>query len=174
MKKIWQWFKLGILPLFIVSIPIYLFYLIWEVIDKYGFHLIGNSYYDVPVTIAIIIFTACLCGSLVNRPWFENLSKNYLIHLPIIGWMIVVFVLPKRKLHLVEIKTTWGPTPEEGNWEYALETCDPWIEDGIRWHRVHTLGWTGKLFCRIGDANIREINVPSHKAWMTIISMGIL
>lgn len=174
MKKVWQWLKSGIIPLFIAFIPIYLSCWIWEVIDSKGFHFLHNPFYDVPITIAIVFFSACLCGYLVSREWFVNFAEEYLLEIPIIGWLIVVFVLPKRKLNLVEIKTTWGPTPQEGNWEYALETCDPWVEDGVTWHRAHTLGWTGKLYCRIGDANIREIRVPPHKAWMTIISLGLL
>ena len=174
MKKIWQWFRSGIVPLFITSIPIYLSYWLWEIIDNKGFHLVGNMFYDVPITIGIIIFSACSCGYLVSRTWFQDFAKKYLVEVPVVGWLIVIFVLPKGKLNLVEIRTTWGSAQEEGNWEYALETCDPWTEDGALWHRVHTLGWTGKLFSRIGDKNIREISVPPHKAWMTIFSMGLL
>jgi len=174
LKLVWQWFRAGIVPLFIAAIPIYLSYWLWMALHSYGIHPTGNPFCDVPITIALIIFTACLSGYLVSRQWFEELSKKYLIHIPIIGWMIVIFVLPKRKLNLVEVKSTWGPAPEESCWEFALETCDPWEEDKLVWHRVHTLGWTGKLFCRIGDKNIRALTVPPHKAWMTILSMGLL
>ena len=110
---------------------------------------------------------------MVSRAWFENLVKDYLVSIPILGLLLVIFVL-KHNLDLVEVRTTWGPTPEESNWEYGFETREPWFEDGIKWHKVHTLCWAGKLYSRIGDRNIMKCREPAHKVWMSVFSLGLL
>ena len=173
MKKLWQWFKLGVPPLIITFIVKYASCWIWNGKDNWGLHLVNNLFLDIPITAIIIFFSGCLYGYLVSREWFEKFAKEYLLVIPVIGWLVVC-ILPKGNLKLIEVRTTWGPTLEESCWEYALETRDPWLEDGVIWHRAHTLGWTGKLFCSVGDGNIREISVPQHKAWITILSLGLL
>ncbi|MEK7647172.1 MAG: hypothetical protein AAB378_02230 [Patescibacteria group bacterium] len=173
-KKFWQLIKAGIVPLFALSVPIYLIYWIWMFVNNAGLHLTHNPYYDVPITIAIAVLSACLCGYLVTREWFISFAKEFLLEIPLVNWLVVVFILPKRKLNLVEIRTVWGPTPEESGWEYGMETCDPWEENGILYHRVHTLGWMGRLFSKVGDKNIRLVEEPPHKIWLRIFSLGIL
>ena len=173
-QEIWRYFKWGIIPLFIVRLLLYIFCWTWGFTDENGFHLMKNPFFDVPITAAIVFFSSCLFGYLVSRSWYEKFAKTILLRIPVIGGLIVAGTLPKGKRVLVEVKTTWGPTPEECCWEYALETCDPWEEDSLTWHRVHTLGWTGKLICRVGDKNIRELKIPQHKAWATIITLGLL
>ncbi|MBI5045854.1 MAG: hypothetical protein HZC14_02555 [Candidatus Niyogibacteria bacterium] len=173
-KKFWQLIKAGIIPLFVASIPIYLCYWTWVFVDNNGLHLLGKSYYDVPITIAIAILSACLCGFMVTREWFINFAKEFLLEIPMINWLVAVFILPKRKLNLVEVRTVCGQTPEEGCWEYGMEPCDPWTENGITYHRVHTLGWMGRLFSMVDDKNIRPVTEPPHKIWLRIFSLGIL
>lgn len=174
MKWIWQKVKFGIIPLFILCIPIFLAYKLWEVVVAWGLHITKNEFLDVPISIAILLTISFLFGYLLDRPNFQNFLKENCLKVPIVGGLLLVLFLPKDELQLVEIRTTWGSAPEEGNWEYALVTTRPWNEDGVLWYRVHTLGWTGKLFSRVGHSNVKQINRSPREVWITIFSMGLL
>ena len=174
LKWIWQKVKFGIVPLFIICIPIFLAYKLWEIVVAWGLHITKNDLFDVPISIAILITISFLFGYLLDRPALQKFLKENCLEVPIVGGLLLVLLLPKEELQLVEIRTTWGPTPQEGNWEYALVTTKPWNDGSVTWYRVHTLGWTGKLFSRIGQSNVRQIDRSPREVWITVFSMGLL
>lgn len=176
--KLWPKIKLGLIPVIIIGISVYLAMKLrglWRLIDVRGLHLVGNDLVDVPINIAILLVGGYLLGWFSEVPKVKALIKESSLKLPIIGGLVYAVLVPHDDVKLVEIKTLWGLTPAEENWEYALVTYGPWPEsDGTIWYRIHTLGWAGKLFSRVGKNNVRDTGLPDREVWMVVISMGLL
>jgi|SRR3989344_1050099 len=172
--RFWSRIKLGIIPLLVVGLLIFLVYKVGEIINDWGLHLVGNPLFDVPINVVIVLFATFLFGCLLEYPPFNNFAKENFAEIPIIGGLLLLLLLPKHELQLVEIRTVPGNTPEEENWEYAIITKELPVENGVRWYRVHTLGWTGKLFCRVSERSLRPTNRPDRDVWLSVFSMGLL
>lgn len=173
--KLWPRVKLGLIPLVIIAIPVFLGKEFWGLVDAWGVHLIGNDLADVPVNLVILLVGCYLLGLLLEFPKVKVFIQENSLKLPLIGGLVYAVLVPHEDVKLVEIKTFWGPTPAEENWEYALVTYGPWIDkEDYTWYRVHTLGWAGRLFSRVGERNIRETGLPDREVWMIVISMGLL
>ncbi len=167
--------RLGGTPLVILVI----FYLAlswswnWGVSKSY--HLVDNIALNLFLNLLSISVVACVFGYLRKRDGFQNFITIFL-KFPIVGPMIYR-LLAVGPLTVVEVRTVWGPTPEESAWEYAI-LLGSWEEDIdgriLKWYRVHTLGFgSGKLFSRVGSLNI--ILIPNNEqkdAWLVILTMG--
>ena len=174
--KLWPRVKLGLIPLVIICIPVFLGKESWRLVDSWGLHLVGNDLADVPINLAILFVGCYLLGLLLELPLVKDFIKDNSLKLPVIGGLIYAVLVPHGDVRLVEIKTLWGSSDAaDENWEYALVTNGPWTDErGNSWHRVHTLGWTGKLFSRVGKNNVRETGLSDRDVWMIVLSMGLL
>ena len=174
MGKIWPDIKLGAVPFVVISALLFLTYEVWGVVNSWGLHLVGKKLFDVPISISILLALLFFLGRLVRQPTFNQFAKENFIKIPVIGGLLLLLFLPKHELRLIETKTVYGTMPAEESWEYALVTKDLGEEGGVKWYRVHTLGWTGKLFSRVGEKNVRLTGKPDKDVWMTVLSMGLL
>lgn len=171
--KVWARIKLGAIPFVVVAIILFLVYHLSGFVLHWGFHFTGNSSLDVLVNIAVVIVSTCYFGYLFERNGFQSFARDYFPRIPLLGPILLLLILP-RKLDLIEIKTVPGLCVEDGSFEYALITRDPWEENGIKWYRAHTLGLTGRLYARISESNVRPTNRTDREIWLTVISMGLL
>lgn len=175
MKGVWATVKIGLIPLALIFIPMLMIDWLWAAVNAWGIHPFNNNLIDVPLNIILALFGSYLVGYLFKRPKFQEFAKNYFIKIPVLGGLLLHLIVPKCELRLVEIKTVPGFTAAEENWEYALVMQEAWLEDEIIWYCVHTIGWAGKLFSRVGEGNVKIIPPEKQKeAWVTIISMGLL
>jgi len=171
--KIWPRIKLGAIPFIVAAIIFFLSEQLWNIVLGKGLNLTGNNFLDVPINLAIILAAIYLLGFLFEKQSLQEFAKIYFHKVPIFGPMLLLLILP-RKLELVQIKSTPGNFGEEGCWEYAIVVRDAWEEGGLVWYRVHTLGWTGKLYSRISASNVRPTNRPARDVWASVFSMGLL
>ncbi len=169
MKWAWATIKIGAIPYIVLAVPVFVGQKIWAYTISMGFKLSGNYWLDVPLNILIVASALLLSGYLIRRPIFQNFVKDYLVLIPYVGPVLYATLVPHEDIVLLEVQTY------DGSWEYGLKFHD-WVEDGVRWYRVHTLGFgSGKLFSRVYFKNIRLI--PDNRqrdAWATLLSMGLL
>ena len=154
LKELWLRIRLGAIPLILISIPVGLGFYLWGRVDTWGRYLhldlTGNVFYDVPISLSILLVATWLLGSLFKKAWFKDFGEKHFLKVPLIGGILFALIID-RKLELVEVRTVPGINSEFGGcWEYAIVTKDPWEERGILWYRAHTLGLTSnRLFSRI-------------------------
>ncbi len=165
--KVWPRVKLGIIPLIILGIPVWLMWELGSVINSLGFHFFKSSLLNVPLNVAVILTVSFLLGYLLDRSQFQNFIKRNYVNVPFPFSLIWMLFLSRGEVKLIQIQTY------DGNWEYALETMESWEEGGKLWHRVHTLGWTGKLFSQVRDDNVKEVDRPERAVWMSVFSLGL-
>lgn len=171
--KIWSRNKLGAIPFIVAAILLYLAYHISHFILAWGLHLTGNDLFDALINMVIIFMATYFFGWLFEREHFQEFAKAHFPKIPLLGPMMLLLILP-RKLEMIEIKTVPGFREEEGGWEYAILTRDPWEENGVIWYRAHTLGLGGRLFPRISSSHVRPTNRPDRDVWMSVFSMGLV
>jgi hypothetical protein len=172
--KIWSKIKLGIIPIVLLGVPVFIFYELLLMISAIRFRVFGNPFLDVPLSVAIVLGIAFVFGHILEWPRVKDWIRKYYIKIPFLGRILLVLAIPKHELEIIEVKTTPGPTHEEGCWEYAVITKD-WEENGMRWYRAHTIGIGGKLFSRISESNVRHLSPREKKAvWLTVLSFGFL
>lgn len=174
-KELWLRIKLGAVPLILLSIPVGTSFYLWKKIDSLGLHLTQNVFYDVPIKLAILLVFTWLLGSLFKMAWFKNFGEKHFLKAPFVGGILFALIID-RKFEIVEIRTAPGVTLDRGGcWEYAVVTKDPWQEDGLTWHSVHTLGLTSnRLFSRVSADVLRPLKKSQQEALLTVLSMGLL
>lgn len=174
---LWELIKLGGTPLIIVTI----FWLTicwgWDLGVHHSHNFVDNKILNVGLNLAMVSVASAVFGFIRKQLWFQNLIINFL-KVPIAG-PLVYRLLAVGPLTLVEVKTVWGPTPEECAWEYAI-LLGSWDDNifgrTLTWFRVHTLGFgSGKLLERTGKAIIIFIpNEEQKNAWIVVIIMGFI
>lgn len=179
LKEPWSRIKLGAVPLILISIPVGLVLYLWGRVDalnnRLHFNLTGNGFFNVPASFLILLATAWLLGSLFKMSWLKSFGEKHFLKVPLIGGILFILIID-RKLELIEVRTAPGMNLESGGfWEYAVVTKDPWLEDGITWYGVHTLGLTSnKLASRVSMDIVRPLNKSQREALLTVLSMGLL
>ncbi len=169
MKWAWGTVKIGAIPYVVLAIPVFVAIKIWLLAINLAYNFFDNYWLDVPLKILIVCLLLLMSGYMIRRPFFQNFVKNWLVLIPYIGPVLYASLVPHDDIVLLEVQTY------DGDWEYGLKFHD-WEEDGVHWHRVHTLGFgSGKLFSRVDSKNIRLIPESKQRdAWATLLSMGLL
>ncbi|MBI3046356.1 MAG: hypothetical protein HYY86_02360 [Candidatus Harrisonbacteria bacterium] len=184
MKKVFAWlwdnFKLGVTPLILLIIIWIAIAWLSPLVLRWGslllkFHIVNLVAVDVSLNLLILSLAIMIFGYLRKLEWFQKFICIFL-KVPIVG-LPIYKVLSVKPFILVEVRTVWGPTPEESCWEYAIllgEEEEELPDRKLIWYRAHTLGMgSGKLFSRVGRLNIRFLSKKEQKrAWLLVMTMG--
>jgi len=174
MRPSWSRAKSGIIPLILVGAFLFIFYQLQRAINAIGFHPTGWPFVDVILAIIIVLVAADLIGRVLEWNCVTSLVKSHLYRIPYIGSILLILVAKRNNLRVVEIRTTVGPTPNEGCWEFGIATAGPWDEDGITCHAVHTLGIGSKLISCVTQSNIRDAKKSFREVSLAVLSGGTL
>ena len=180
MKKIaaafWDNFKSGGTPLVILIIFYHVLVWAWSLVWHWGvklpkFHIINQATANIALNLFILFTAVEIFGYIRKQEWFQDLILIFL-KIPFIGPRIYK-VLSVKPFVLVEVRTVWGPTPEESCWEYAIllgKEEEEFPDRKLIWSRVHTLGaGSGKFISRAGSKNIRHLSEEEQKKALSLV-----
>ena len=177
---VWENFKLGVTPLILLIIIRLTIAWLSPLALRWGslllkFRIVNLVAVDVSLNLLILSAAIVIFGYLRQLEWFQEFILIFL-KVPIVG-LPIYKVLSVKPFTLVEVRTVWGPTPEESCWEYAIllgEEKEELPDRKLTWYRAHTLGLgSGKLFSRVGRLNIRFLSKKEQKrSWLLVMTMG--
>jgi hypothetical protein len=174
MRASWSRVKSGIIPLIVIGVFYFIFHELRRAINAIGFHPTGWPIIDIFLAIVIVLIAAELIGRIFEWEWVGNLVKHHLYKIPYIGSILLILVAKHNNLRVVEIRTTVGPTPDEGCWEFGIATAGPWVRKGILCHTVHTIGVGSRLISCVTQSNIRDPKKSFREVSIAALSGGTL